>query len=67
VSQDHALALLTVGAVAVILGGLQALTGFDALWPADFLYPAPRWVGRIVAAVGTVGVVVAAVSLWLMS
>jgi hypothetical protein len=66
-SRDQALMLLIVGVLALLFGGVQALTGLDTLSRTAFMTPASRRVGWVIAAVGGAGVVVAGVALWLMS
>jgi hypothetical protein len=66
-SHDQALGLFTFGTVFLIFGGLQTVTGRDMMSKTNFLGPSPRWVGGIVAAVGSAGVVIGAIALWLTS
>jgi hypothetical protein len=66
-SRQEAQTLLIIGVLALLFGGVQALTGRDALSRAAFMTPAPRWVGWVIAAAGGAAVVIAAVALWLMS
>jgi hypothetical protein len=66
-SHDQALGIFTIGALALVFGGLQAATGRNMLSRTAFLAPSSRWVGFILAALGGIGLVLGAISLWLTS